>query len=45
MSFKKEPMKNYMSQVDNYQSPRSLVFREDKWVKPSTTSSSSSDEG
>ena len=53
MSFKKKLMKNYMSQVQNGQdsissniesennslSPRSLVFR------PSTTSTSSSDEG
>ena len=30
---------------DNYQSPRSLVVRENKWVRPSTTSTSSSDEG
>ena len=30
---------------DNYQLPRSLVFRENKWVRPSTTSTSSSDEG
>ena len=30
---------------DNYQCPRSLVFRDNKWVRPSTTSTSSSDEG
>ena len=29
----------------NSLSPRSLVFRENKWVRPSTTSTSSSDEG
>ena len=30
---------------NNSQSPRSLVFRENKWVRPSTTSTSSSEEG
>ena len=30
---------------NNSLSPRSLVFRGNKWVRPSTTSTSSSDEG
>ena len=30
---------------NNSQSPRSLVFRDNKWVRSSTTSTSSSEEG
>ena len=36
---------NSSNSEDNYQSPGYLVVRENKWVRPSTTSTSFSDEG